>query len=231
MEFLPIAHIHTHYEEKFGIPRQSGLAPSAEGTIVFLPEYRNPDALRGLEEFSHVWLLFDFSSAHRAGWSATVRPPRLGGNERVGVFASRSPFRPNSIGLSVVRLLEIRQTEREGCVLVVSGADLLNGTPIYDIKPYLPYADCVPEAKGGYTERIPRICLQVRDDTRLLDALPPQAAQALVESLQQDPRPAFREEDDRVYGMKYDGFDVGFRVRNGILTIERLQKTEKRSGE
>jgi len=157
----PIAHIHTDFKDKFGIPRQSGRVPSLEGRIVFLPQYRNPDALRGLEGFSHLWLLFDFSLSHREQWSPTVRPPRLGGNKRIGVFASRSPFRPNPIGLSAVRLLRIEYSESEGGILIVGGCDLLDGTPILDIKPYLPFSDCHPDAIGGYADKVNEYRLEV----------------------------------------------------------------------
>lgn len=218
MEITPIAHIETDFKEKFGIPRQSGCAPALLGRIVFLPEYRNPQALRGLEGFSHIWLLFDFSKAHREGWSPTVRPPRLGGNKRVGVFASRSPFRPNPIGLSCVRLLGIEETA-EGPVLLVSGADLLSGTPILDIKPYLPFADAVPDAVGGYAVEAYDYALTVDVPPHLLEKIVPEKRQALLECLAQDPRPSYQEDPKRVYRMQFADRDVHFTVEGEMLKV------------
>lgn len=216
-----IAHVRNAFQEKFGIPRQSGLAPSVRSEIVFAEPYRNPDALRGLEGFSHLWLIWEFSAAKRESWSPTVRPPRLGGNERVGVFASRSPFRPNPIGLSCVRLEEIR---REEMVLVVSGADLMDGTPIFDIKPYLPYADAHPEALGGFAQHAPASGLKVECPQELLSFLPSALRQGLLESLAQDPRPSYQDDLERVYGMAFGGFDIGFTVKDGCLTVCRIEK-------
>ena len=213
-----IAHIRTDFPTKFGIPRQSGLAETP-GQIVFLPEYRNPDALRGIEEFSHLWLLWDFSEAHRAVWSPTVRPPRLGGNERRGVFATRSPFRPNPIGLSCVRLCGVRHTEKEGDVLDVAGADLMDGTPILDIKPYLPYTDAHPEAAAGFAGAVFGRCLTVCIPPELSALLPPDRRAPLVAILVQDPRPSYQDDPARVYGMPYAGYDVRFTVADGILTV------------
>ncbi len=218
----PVAVIHTDFKEKFGIPRQSGRAPSAEGRIVFEPEFRVPEALRGIEGFSHLWLIFDFSQAHREGWSPTVRPPRLGGNTRVGVFASRSPFRPNPIGLSCVRLCRIEQTER-GHELIVSGCDLLDGTPILDIKPYLPSADSHPEAAGGYADEHTSHRLSVADPEGLLSAIPDRKLPALLEALADDPRPSYQHDPERVYTMLYGGFDVSFTADGGTLTVTAVR--------
>lgn len=220
----PIAHIRTDFKDKFGLPRQSGRAASLVGRVVFEPPYRNPDALRGLEGFSHIWLLFDFSAAHRSGWSPTVRPPRLGGNTRVGVFASRSPFRPNHIGMSAVKLERIEATENEGDVLIVSGVDLLDMTPIYDIKPYLPLADCIPEARGGYSEAKRDFHVRVVFEPRLLEMLPPDKRDAAVECLAEDPRPAYHDEPERVYSMKFAGFDIHFTVKDGVLNVVGVDK-------
>ncbi|MBE7024639.1 MAG: tRNA (N6-threonylcarbamoyladenosine(37)-N6)-methyltransferase TrmO [Ruminococcaceae bacterium] len=218
MVITPIAHIETDFKEKFGIPRQSGCVPSLLGRIVFLPAFRNPEALRGLEGFSHLWLLFDFSKAHREGWSPTVRPPRLGGNKRVGVFASRSPFRPNPIGLSCVRLLGVEETEA-GHVLLVSGADLLSGTPILDIKPYLPFADCVPDAVGGYADEVRDYALSVDFPPHLLEKIAPDKRQALLDCLAQDPRPSYQEDPERVYRMQFADMDIHFVVEGDKLKV------------
>ncbi|MBQ3554452.1 MAG: tRNA (N6-threonylcarbamoyladenosine(37)-N6)-methyltransferase TrmO [Clostridia bacterium] len=223
----PIAYIRTDFKEKFGIPRQSGRAPSLCGRIVFLPEYRNPDAIRGLAEFSHIWLLFDFSESHRETWSATVRPPRLGGNARVGVFASRSPFRPNPIGLSSVRLEGIEQTENEGEVLIVSGVDLLDMTPIYDIKPYLPFSDCHPDAVGGYADTVCDMKLSVEFPERLLSLLPKEKQEAVIECLTEDPRPAYQDDANRIYSMNFSGFDIRFRVAENCLTVTEVVEMKK----
>jgi len=219
LQIQPIAHIRTDFKEKFGIPRQSGRAESLTGRIVFLPAYRNPDALREITGFSHLWLLFDFSASHRSTWSATVRPPRLGGNRRVGVFASRSPFRPNPIGLSSVRLTGIETTETEGDVLLVSGVDLLDMTPIYDIKPYLPFTDCHLDAVGGYAEQMQDFHLAVEFPEELLSRLPQDKQKAAIDCLAEDPRPAYHDEPDRVYSMQFAGFDIHFTVCDGRLTV------------
>ena len=223
----PIAYIETDFKEKFGIPRQSGQADSLVGRVVFLPKYRDPQALRGIEGFSHLWLLFDFSEAHREDWSPTVRPPRLGGNTRVGVFATRSPFRPNSIGLSSVRLLRVEQTEHEGNVLVVAGADLLDHTPIYDVKPYIPYFDSHPEAVGGYTNETHTYRLTVQADPSLLDLLPSDKRQAVIECLSCDPRPAYQNDPMRVYKMSFAGFCLSFSVSENILTVIQVEKEKE----
>lgn len=214
-----IAHIRTDLPEKFGVPRQSGLVPQLRGTVVFEPAYRNPDALRGLEGFSHLWLIFQFHRAVRAEWSPTVRPPRLGGNRRMGVFATRSPFRPNAIGLSCVKLEEVRLDEKLGPVLYVSGADLVDGTPILDIKPYLPYADCHPEATGGFTDPLSAQKLEVSCDPVLLAGLAPRQREALLGVLACDPRPRYQNDPERVYGLSFAGKNVRFTVEKGVLTV------------
>lgn len=223
----PIANIRTDFTEKFGIPRQSGRVQSLTGRIVFLPQYRNPEAIRGLEGFSHLWLIFDFSEAHRSEWSATVRPPRLGGNKRIGVFASRSPFRPNPIGLSSVKLTGIEKTEAEGTVLYVSGADLLDMTPIYDIKPYLPSSDSHPEALGGYADEFTEYRLQVDFPEDLLQILPEEKRQTAIDCLAEDPRPSYQDDSDRVYSMNFAGFDIHFTVSGGCAAVRAVEKKEK----
>lgn len=215
----PIAHIQSDFSSKFGIPRQSGLVDALRATVVFTPEYRNPDALRGLEDFSHIWLIWQFSQAIREEWSPTVRPPRLGGNERVGVFASRSPFRPNAIGLSVVRLLAIENRPALGHVLVVGGADLMDGTPIFDIKPYLPYVDCRPEATGGFASSGSGELLQVEIPSRWLELVAPDKRAALTGVLARDPRPRYQDDPERVYGMTFAGLNVRFTVSGSRLTV------------
>ena len=214
-----IARIHTPFPEKFGIPRQSGLAANAKGTIVFEPKFRNPDAVKGIEEFSHLWLLWEFSRARQETFHATVAPPRLGGKERKGVFATRSPFRPNSIGLSCVKLEKVRIDENDGPLLVVSGVDLLDGTPIYDIKPYLPYADSHPDAKGGFTDHIRDYRLQVEFPEELIKEIPTGQREALLEVLANDPRPRYQNRPDKVYGLAYGHKDIHFQVRDDILTV------------
>lgn len=222
-----IARIHSDFPEKFGIPRQSGLVPALRAKIVFEPEYRNPDALRGIEGFSHLWLIWQFSAAVRDTWSPTVRPPRLGGNERVGVFATRSPFRPNAIGLSCVKLEGVRHEDGLGDVLIVSGADLMDGTPIYDIKPYLPYADCKPEASGGFAPQRGE-ALAVDFPAELLSRVPEDKRDALTGVLAQDPRPHYQSDPQRVYGMAFAGLEVRFRVADGAVYV--VEVTEERDG-
>ncbi len=221
MTVEPIAKIHTDFKEKFGIPRQSGRAPSAIGKIVFEPKYRNPDALREIEGFSHLWLIFDFSKSHQDEFVPTVRPPRLGGNTRVGVFASRSPFRPNSLGLSVVKFERIENTS-SGQVLVVSGVDLLDGTPIYDVKPYIPSSDCIQDAKGGYADNHTHHKLEVTFAQNVLDVVDNEEQKmAIIECLRDDPRPSYQD-DDRVYSMRYADYDIHFIVEENILTITKI---------
>ncbi|MBR2086659.1 MAG: tRNA (N6-threonylcarbamoyladenosine(37)-N6)-methyltransferase TrmO [Oscillospiraceae bacterium] len=215
----PVAHIRTDFREKFGIPRQSGRVDALEGLIVFEPEYRIPEALRGIEAFSHLWLIFDFSASHRESWSPTVRPPRLGGNTRVGVFASRSPFRPNPIGLSCVRLLGTEQTAHEGTALRVAGVDLLDGTPILDVKPYIPYADCRPDAVGSYADVHRDDRLEVVFPEELLALLPEAKREAAFACLADDPRPSYQEDPERVYSMAFADADIHFCVRDGVLTV------------
>ena len=215
----PIARMRSDFATKFGIPRQSGLVEELRSTIVFEPEYRNPDALRGIEEFSHLWLIWQFSEAVRQGWSPTVRPPRLGGNTRMGVFATRSPFRPNNLGLSSVRLLGVEHTAEFGTVLHVGGADLMDGTPIFDIKPYIPYGDCHMDATGGFTDRAGEFLLQVDFPQELLEKLPPDKREAAKAVLSHDPRPSYQRKEDRVYGLIFAGQDIRFTVREGRLTV------------
>lgn len=219
-----IAHIYTDFPEKFGIPRQSGLIEELEGKIVFTPEYRNPEALRGIEDFSHIWLLWEFSEAVREDWKPTVRPPLLGGNKRMGVFATRSPFRPNSIGLSSVRLDRTEITEKEGTVLYVKGADLMNGTPIYDIKPYLPYADSHPDAVGGFTETLGERQLEVDFPEELLKKVPEEKRKALIKVLACDPRPSYQNDGERVYGLPFGGVEVNFRVNGKVLRVVSIHR-------
>lgn len=222
-----IAKIHTPFREKFGIPRQSGLA-SVPGEIVFEKPYRNPDALRGLEGFSHLWLIFSFSESVREDFSPTVRPPRLGGNRRMGVFATRSPFRPNAIGLSCVRLERIEQTEN-GPVIHVRGADLLDGTPILDIKPYLPLADCHPEATGGFAEAVADYALTVQIPDEIKARIAPEDLSVIEEILAEDPRPSYQDDPSRIYHMDYAQYALSFTVAEGILTVTdlKLLKGEK----
>ena len=214
-----IARIHTDFPTKFGVPRQSGLVDSLQGRIVFEPPYRNPDALRGIEGFSHLWLIWQFSEAVRTGWTATVRPPRLGGNTRMGVFATRSPFRPNPIGLSSVRLVRVDLDTPEGPVLYVAGADLMDGTPIYDIKPYLAFADSHPEAIGGFADPAFEYELEVDFPDNLLRKFPEDSRQTLIDVLKQDPRPSYQKDPERVYGFKFAGFEIRFTVQGQLLTV------------
>ena len=214
-----IARIHSDFPTKFGIPRQSGLVQELRSTIVFEPEFRNPDALRGIEDFSHLWLIWQFSEAVRQDWSPTVRPPRLGGNTRMGVFATRSPFRPNHLGLSCVRLLEVAQTRQYGTVLHVGGADLMDGTPIFDIKPYIPYADAHPDALGGFTDTAGDFLLDVDFPPELLSRLPEEKRQAVIGVLSHDPRPSYQRSPERVYGLNFAGFDIRFTVEGSRLTV------------
>ena len=217
-EIKVIAHIETDFPAKFGVPRQSGLVPELTGRVVLEPAYRDPEALRGIEGFSHLWLLWQFSAAVREDWSPTVRPPRLGGNERVGVFASRSPFRPNPIGLSCVRLLGVEKGPKHGPVLLVGGADLMDGTPIYDIKPYVPYADAHPEALGGFAPA-PAATVAVEFPPELLARVPAGRRDALTGVLAQDPRPRYQDDPQRVYGMSFGGKNIRFRVEGNRLIV------------
>ena len=218
-----IARIHTDLPTKFGLPRQSGLVDELEGLIVFEPKYRDPEALRGIEGFSHLWLIWEFSEAKRDSWSPTVRPPRLGGNKRMGVFATRSPFRPNPIGLSCVTLLGIEKTKDSGLALRVGGADLMDGTPILDIKPYLPIADCRPEATGGFAAEKAGYSVQVVFPNEELEKIPESKRDALKAILSQDPRPAYQDDPERIYGFPYAGAEVRFRVENGVLYVTEVE--------
>lgn len=223
MEIVPIAKIENGFVSKFGIPRQSGLC-SALSRIVFEPEFRSPEALRGIDGFSHLWLIWQFSESVRPGFSPTVRPPRLGGNRRVGVFASRSPFRPNSLGLTCVRLERIERTRAEGDVLVVSGADLMNGTPIFDIKPYVAYADSRPDAVSGFAESFADFSLDVTVPEELLKIVDPQDRQPLIELLKNDPRPSYQNDPERIYNFEYKFYSIGFRAADGRLEAVRIER-------
>lgn len=223
MEIKPIAYIKTDFSEKFGIPRQSGRVPSV-GRIVFEPEFRCEEAIRGIRDFSHLWLIFDFSKCHRDSFSPTVRPPRLGGNTRVGVFASRSPFRPNSLGLSSVRLLRVEKTEKEGDVLIVSGADLLSGTPIYDIKPYLPFTDCHTDAVGGYADDFKDYKLSVDFPKELFLKIEEEKRDTLIAVLEEDPRPSYQNDENRVYRFKFATFEIGFKVKDKTVFVISVEK-------
>lgn len=220
MEIKPIAKIYTAFKEKFGIPRQSGRGTNLFGKIVFEPEFRNPDAIRGIEGFSHLWLIFDFSLNHRNGFSPTVRPPRLGGNTRVGVFASRSPFRPNNLGLSSVKLVKIEKTT-DGDVLIVEGVDILDGTPIYDIKPYLS-SDCHEDAKCGYADTTHK--LTVIFDNVSKENLKDDILNAIISCIEDDPRPSYQEDDTRVYTMRFDKYDVSFTVDKDVAKIIKIKE-------
>lgn len=219
MLIKPVAHIHCGYKEKFGIPRQSGLVDKVEAKIIFTPEYRNPDALRGLEGYSHLWLLWQFSKAVRSEWSPTVRPPRLGGNMRMGVFATRSPYRPNPIGLSSVKLISIELDTPKGPVLTVSGADILDGTPIYDIKPYLAYTDSHADALSGFalTNTAPKVEVIFADSAskKLDESLKAE----IIAILAEDPRPGYQDDPERLYTFKYADFEVSFKSENGVITV------------
>ena len=218
-----IARMKSDFATKFGIPRQAGLVDTLRSTIVFEPEYRNDEALRGIEDYSHLWIIWQFSEAVRKDWSPTVRPPRLGGNTRMGVFATRSPFRPNNLGLSCGKLLGVEHTKEYGTVLHVGGADLMDGTPIFDIKPYIPYADAHPEAVGGFTDSADQFLLEVNFPADLLQRLPTDKQQAAIDVLSHDPRPSYQRDPDRIYGLNFGGFDIRFKVENNNLTVTEVQ--------
>ena len=218
-----IARMKSDFPTKFGIPRQSGLVEELRSTVIFEPKFRNPDALRGIEGYSHLWLIWQFSEAVRQEWSPTVRPPRLGGNTRMGVFATRSPFRPNALGLSSVRLLGVEHTEEHGTVLHVGGADLMDGTPIFDIKPYIPYGDCHPEATGGFTDTAGDFLLRVDFPENLLALLPEEKREAAVGVLSHDPRPSYQRKPGRVYGLTVPGYDIRFTVEDDVLTVKSVE--------
>ena len=219
-----IARIYTDFKEKFGIPRQSGITDELLGRIVFEPEYRVPESLRGIEGYSHLWIIWEFSEAKRETWSPTVRPPRLGGNKRMGVFATRSPYRPNPIGLSSVRLVVAENTENDGLVLLVAGADILSGTPIYDIKPYLAYTDSHPDALGGFSDPVREYALKVEIDDVLLSRVPENKRKSLVAVLSHDPRPSYQEDSEREYGMTFSDFEIMFKVSENTLTVTDIKK-------
>lgn len=219
-----IARMKSDFGSKFGIPRQSGLVDSLHSTIIFEPDFRNKDAVRGIETYSHLWLIWQFSEAVRNDWSATVRPPRLGGNVRMGVFATRSPFRPNSIGLSCVKIIGVEDTASNGTVIHVSGADLLDGTPILDIKPYIPYADSHPDAVGGFTDNADDFILEVDFPAELIEKIPQNKRDALIGVLSHDPRPSYQNNSDRVYGLTFAGYNIRFRVDNGKLTVTEISR-------
>lgn len=214
-----IARMKSDFPSKFGIPRQSGLVDALRSTIVFEPEFRNPDALRGLTDYSHLWIIWQFSEAVRKQWSPTVRPPRLGGNTRLGVFATRSPFRPNNLGLSSVKIIGTEDTAQYGTVIHVAGADLMDGTPIFDIKPYIPYSDCHPDATGGFTDNADDFILEVEFPYMLMDKIPKDKHSALIGVLSHDPRPSYQKDPDRIYGLNFAGFDIRFTVHDKTLTV------------
>ncbi len=220
-----IARMKSDFPTKFGIPRQSGLVSELKATIIFEPEFRNPDALRGLSDFSHLWIIWQFSEAVRTEWSPTVRPPRLGGNTRLGVFATRSPFRPNSIGLSSVKILGLEDTKEFGTVIHVAGADLMDGTPIFDIKPYVPYSDCHTDASGGFTDTASDFLLEVVFPEDLLQKIPLDKQKALLAVLSHDPRPSYQKDSHRIYGLNFSDYNVQFQVQNNQLTVCNVEKT------
>ncbi len=222
-----IAHIHNDFKEKFGIPRQSGITDSFLSKIVFEPKYRVKEALRGIEGFSHLWLIWQFSESIRGDWSPTVRPPRLGGNKRVGVFATRSPFRPNPIGLSSVKLIEVKEIENEGLVLIVSGADLMDGTPIYDIKPYLSFTDSHPEAKCGFSEHVKDYSLEVVFPDKLLSIIDEENRENLITLLSNDPRPSYIKDGGRIYTFSFSKYEISFKVNDGILTVTEIKSADE----
>ena len=225
-EIKPIAYIRNDFPDKFGIPRQSGLASHLTAALVFEPEYRFPEAVRGLEDYSHIWLIWGFSKNKDAGWSPTVRPPRLGGNTRKGVFSTRSPFRPNPIGLSSVTLERIEITKELGPILHISGADLMDGTPIFDIKPYLPYVDSHPDATNGFADSVKDYQLSVNFPEDLLDKIPHKKREALIEVLSQDPRPSYQDDPERIYGMRFAQFEIKFKVENSVLSVLSVETIE-----
>lgn len=226
-EIVPIAHIKSDFPTKFGIPRQSGLVPNVQSTIIFEPAFRQAEAIRGLEKFSHIWLIWGFSENENAIWSPTVRPPRLGGNTRMGVFATRSTFRPNGLALSSVRLLSIEKTQDDGSVLHIAGADLMDGTPIYDIKPYLTTTDCHPEARDGFVENADNYRLRVKIDKALLAGWSQTEEENLRDILAQDPRPAYHKDPERIYGFEYAGYEIKFKVVNLQVEVTQIDKKSK----
>ena len=229
MDIEIIARIHNDFPTKFGLPRQSGLVEEIKGRIVFEKPYRNPDAIRGIEGFSHIWLIWEFTGAKRDKWSATVRPPRLGGNTRMGVFATRSPFRPNPLGLSCVKLVGVENDPVYGPMLIVSGADLMDGTPIYDIKPYVPHADMRPDAVGGFADAVRENYLKAEIPEELMAKIPEDRRAALVGVLEEDPRPSYQEDPERVYGFEFAGFEIKFRVADGVIKVCAIEEIIRRA--
>lgn len=223
MEIKPIGFIKTDFKEKFGIPRQSGIVEEITGEIIFEKEFQNPEALRGIEQYSHLWLIFDFSENHRHNWSPTVRPPRLGGNKRIGVFATRSPFRPNNLGLSCVKLKCIKKDPKNGHILVVSGVDLLDNTPIFDIKPYIPYCDCKIDAVGSFAEEKKDYKLDVIYEKTVFENFPTDKISALIKCLEQDPRPSYQN-DQRIYKMRFSDYDISFEKSGNFIRILNIEK-------
>lgn len=224
MELQVVARIRTDFPTKFGVPRQSGITDTLLSEVIFEPEYRNADALRGIEGYSHLWLLWGFSEVEKENWSPTVRPPRLGGNTRMGVFATRSPFRPNKIGLSSVRLIRTEDSP-EGICLIVSGADMVDGTPIYDIKPYIPYTDCHPDALGGFSDGVRDHRLDVSIPPEIIRDFPEEKKAGLTEVLSQDPRPAYIDDPERVYGLLFGGFEIKFTVSDGVASVISVRQS------
>lgn len=223
MEIKPIAYIKTDFKEKFGIPRQSGIVEEIKGKIIFEKPFRNPDAIRGIEEYSHLWLIFDFSKNHRDNWSPTVRPPRLGGNTRVGVFATRSPFRPNNLGLSCVKLEGIKEDKILGCILVVSGVDLLDNTPIYDIKPYIPYSDCKRDATGSFSENFKNYKIKVLYDENVFDEVSKETAEQIIKLIEQNPKPAYKN-DNKEYKFLFSQYEICFKISDDTAEILKIDK-------
>ena len=223
MEIKPIAYIKTNFKEKFGIPRQSGIIEEIYGEIIFEKQFRNPDAIRGLEEYSHLWLIFDFSQNHRDNWSPTVRPPRLGGNKRVGVFATRSPFRPNNLGLSCVKLESIKFDEKKGNILVVSGVDLLDNTPIYDIKPYIPYCDCKISAKGSFSDEFKDYKINVLYDENIFNNIDDDTKNQIIKIIEQDPKPAYKQ-DKKEYQFLFSNYEICFEIKDESAKIINIKK-------
>lgn len=224
MEIKPIAKIYNDFPTKFGIPRQSGRIKEITGKIIFEKEYRNDNALKGIEQFTHLWLIWEFSENKKDGWNATVRPPRLGGNTRIGVFATRSPFRPNSLGLSCVKLEKIEKSDKFGTMLIVSGADLMNGTPLYDIKPYIPYADCIPDAKGGFAEENKEYKAEVEISEELISRIPENRRKMLLNILIDDPRPAYKSDIEKEYGFYFSDYEIKFTAKGNKITVTDIIK-------
>lgn len=224
ISFNIIARVYTDFPEKFGIPRQSGLVKNLKGKIVFEPEYRNNSALKGLDGFSHLWIIWKFSEAVTDNWSPTVRPPRLGGNKRIGVFATRAPYRPNPIGLSSVKIEKIELNTPKGPIIEISGADMLDGTPIYDIKPYIAYTDSHPDAIGGFSDEVFENSLKVEADEKFENIMPKENYESLMQILSSDPRPGYKEDSDRVYGLSFAGYEIKFTVKDNVLKIEKMEK-------